>query len=107
MKTPEKQHEAWQRWYDSHKDEYNEMRSRQRDAKRGYVINDSVHRRKDEPHPDPNVKVIVRKVMTATEQRRRKITLELEKVERRRAQWISQQNNRPGQEASPQSADSL
>lgn len=106
MKTPEKQHDAWQRWYDSHKDEYNEMRSRQRDAKRGYVVNDSVHRRKDELHPNSNVKVIVRKVMTATEQRRRKITLGLEKVERRRAQWISQQNNIPVVEASPQ-VDSL
>jgi hypothetical protein len=71
-----------------YKDEYNEMRSRQRDAKRGYVVNDSVHRRRDEPHPNPNVKIVVRKVMTATEKRRRKIELELEKVERRRAQWI-------------------
>jgi hypothetical protein len=107
MKDPDKQHEAWQRWYDTHKDEYNEMRSRQRDAKRGYVINDSVHRKKNEPHPNPNVKIVVRKVMTATEQRRRKITLELEKVERRRAQWINQQNSRPAEEASAHSVDSL
>jgi hypothetical protein len=99
MKDPEKQHEAWQRWYDSHKDEYNEMRSRQRDAKRGYVVNDSVHRRRDEPHPNPNVKIVVRKVMTATEKRRRKIELELEKVERRRAQWIIQ-NSKPDPQAS-------
>lgn len=84
----DKQRTAWLKWYDAHKDEYNERRSRERDAKRGFVSSDSKHRKRDRPHENPNVEV--RKRMTDIEKRRRKIELDLAKVERKKTEWLTQ-----------------
>ena len=93
----DKQRTAWLKWYDAHKDEYNERRSRERDAKRGFVSSDSKHRKRDGPHENPNVKVRGR--MTDIEKRRRKIELDLAKVERKKADWLMQ-NSKPDQQVS-------
>jgi hypothetical protein len=89
----ERQHNNWKKWYDKHCDEYNHMRSIQRDIKRGFIVHNSVHRQR----PETNKKIAdetptlveakPRTKMTATEIRRRKIVLELEKVEKRRQEW--------------------
>jgi hypothetical protein len=93
----DKQRTSWLKWYDAHKDEYNERRSRERDAKRGFVSSDSKHRKRDGPHENPNVKVRGR--MTDIEKRRRKIELDLAKVERKKADWLTQ-NSKPDQQVS-------
>jgi hypothetical protein len=98
--TPaEKQRIAWQLWYSTHKDEYNLKKSRERDKKKGYIANDGKHRKRADPPHDPAIKVNPPKPppkpkISATEARRRKIALDLEKVEARRAEWrVSQQNS--------------
>ena len=105
MTSAEKQRIAWQLWYSTHKNEYNLKKSRERDKKKGYIANDGKHRKRADPPHDPAIKVNppkppLKPKISATEARRRKIALDLEKVEARRAEWrASQQNNKPVEEA--------
>ena len=87
----ERQHIKWKKWYDKHGDEYNRMRSIQRDIKRGFIVHNSVHRQLTETTTDTPtlVEAKPRTKMSATEIRRRKIVLALEKVEKRRLEWAA------------------
>jgi len=105
MTSAEKQRIAWQLWYSTHKDEYNLKKSRQRDKQKGYIANDGKHRKRADPPHDPAIKVNPPKPppkpkISATEARRRKIVLDLEKVEARRLAWHANlQNSKPVEEA--------
>ena len=102
LTSAERQRIAWQLWYSTHKDEYNLQKSRQRDKKKGYIANDGKHRKRADPPHDPAIKVNPPKPppkpkISATEARRRKIVLDLERVEARRAEWrATQQSNIQG-----------
>ena len=91
----ERQHTNWKKWYDKHCEEYNRMRSIQRDIKRGFIVHNSVHRRRTETNkkitdePLTLVEAKPRTKMSSTEIRRRKIVLALEKVEKRRQEWAA------------------
>lgn len=90
----ERQHNNWKRWYDKHQDEYNRKRSIERDLKRGFIVNNSIHRQRPLPCENgddapPLIEAKPRTKMSATEIRRRKVALELEKVEKRRLEWAA------------------
>jgi hypothetical protein len=87
----ERQHNNWKKWYDKHCDEYNHMRSIQRDIKRGFIVNNSIHRQRPETTTKTPtlIEAKPRTKMSATEIRRRKVARELEKVEKRRQEWAA------------------
>ena len=87
----ERQHNNWKKWYDKLCDEYNHMRSIQRDIKRGFIVHNSVHRQRPETTTKTPtlIEAKPRTKMSATEIRRRKVARELEKVEKRRQEWAA------------------
>lgn len=90
----ERQHIKWKRWYDKHHEEYNRKRSIERDSKRGFIVNNSLHRQRPLPSQEGDntptrIEAKPRSKMSATEIRRRKVARELEKVEKRRQEWAA------------------
>lgn len=93
MTVAEKQRISWLMWYNTHSEEHNKARSKARDKKRGFIAIDSKHRTKDEPD-NPTIKE--KPKTSIMEKRRRKIVLDLAKVEKRRQEWAAnQQNSKP------------